>query len=310
MQASEAGGAASRKEEPNTDHQSLQSFESAGREATPPPTKRPASDTSEPRRNKRNRAPRDGDVRGLLAKAQSVRDLLALPGVQDYLQGATARGVLSGLQMQSYWAEGLPTALKRWAFDLTRRNMEDMYSRTWGWSNAEKRRELNHNEARFLVITEQGGNATEDADRGQQPVAFAHVRFVDEEGVPSVYLYELQLEPRVHRRGLGTVLMRAVEHIGTALQMRQSVLSVLKINEQAQRFYTQGLGYGIDWTSPDRDPSGACLYFILSKAIVDSSRDGGGRDRADGLSSPSSVPAPLAAAGNADNESDGVLEAP
>ena len=199
--------------------------------------------------------------------------------------------------MQSYWAEGLPAALKRWAFDLTRRNMEDMYSRTWGWSNAEKRRELNHNEARFLVITEQDGNAaaSNDQDAGSgQPVAFAHVRFVDEEGVPSVYLYELQLEPRVHRRGLGTALMRAVEHIGRALQLRQSVLSVLKINESAQRFYTKGLGYDIDWTSPDRDPSGECLYFILSKAIpvVDSSRDGAGSDR--DASSSLSVPVPLA----------------
>ena len=27
----------------------------------------------------------------------------------------------------------LPPALKPWAFDLTRRNMRDMYERTWGW---------------------------------------------------------------------------------------------------------------------------------------------------------------------------------
>ena len=27
----------------------------------------------------------------------------------------------------------LPPELKPWAFDLTRRNMRDMYERTWGW---------------------------------------------------------------------------------------------------------------------------------------------------------------------------------
>jgi ribosomal protein S18 acetylase RimI-like enzyme len=140
--------------------------------------------------------------------------------------------------------------------------MEELFSRSWGWSSAEIRRELNHNEARFLLLRERQA----EADEGP-PVAFAHIRFEDEEGVPSLYIYELQLEPRMHRRGIGTALMCIAECVGEALGMRQSVLTVLKINQPAHRFYTKGLGYGIDWTSPDRDPSSGCPYFILSKSL-------------------------------------------
>jgi GNAT superfamily N-acetyltransferase len=44
-------------------------------------------------------------------------------------------------------------------------------------------------------------------------VGFVHYRFVLEEDVPVLYVYELQLESRVQGKGLGKFLMELIELI-------------------------------------------------------------------------------------------------
>lgn len=45
------------------------------------------------------------------------------------------------------------------------------------------------------LSTQEGGD--------RRPAAYVHYRWEDEEGRPVLYCYEIQLEPRVQRKGLG-----------------------------------------------------------------------------------------------------------
>lgn len=67
--------------------------------------------------------------------------------------------------IQYFAAKTLQPEHLEWAFDLCKRNMEQLYATAWGWNDKIKRKELTHPEARFLLVFQQ-----------QQPVAFVHLR--------------------------------------------------------------------------------------------------------------------------------------
>ena len=156
---------------------------------------------------------------------------------------------------RGYVVDQLPDRLRRWCFDLTKRNMEAMYERTWGWSNPEKRRELAHSDARFIVAFR--------GFRVRVPLGFVHFRFEveDSDGTPVAYVYELQVEDDARGRGVGRALMARVESIAENTRMARTMLTVLKTNAAAARFYER-LGYVEDRDTP-RDE--ACHYIILTK---------------------------------------------
>ena len=54
--------------------------------------------------------------------------------------------------------------------------------------------ELEDEDARFLILRRRSEGEGEG-----EAVGYVHFRFVDEEGAAVLYVYELQLEPRVHR---------------------------------------------------------------------------------------------------------------
>jgi len=57
-----------------------------------------------------------------------------------------------------------PTA-HEWAMTLTTLNMKRMYQRAeCGWDEKEKRAELSHPDARYFIITDSGGDGTEDEE--------------------------------------------------------------------------------------------------------------------------------------------------
>ena len=146
---------------------------------------------------------------------------------------------------------------REWMYALTERNMRKMYEQTWGWNSLEKRRELNHQCAKFVVVRmkEKGKDVAE-------PKAFVHFRFeVDDDDVASVYIYELQVEQTMKRSGLGKVLMQACERIGVGLGLKHMALTVLKTNEGARAFYAK-----IGYEETDHAPTGA-HYVILRKKI-------------------------------------------
>jgi len=99
------------------------------------------------------------------------------------------------------------------------------------------------------------------------PVAFLCFRFVLEGALEVLYVYELQLEERAQRRGLGRHLMMCAELAARKLGMQAVVLTVLKANASALAFYTQRMKYAPDADSPSQcgDPDAA--HEILSKVV-------------------------------------------
>jgi ribosomal protein S18 acetylase RimI-like enzyme len=166
--------------------------------------------------------------------------------------------------------------IRDWMYALTETNMREMYEQTWGWNSLEKRRELNDQNAKFVLVFTQKKkreeekeeakvalNTTDDEDEDEEkPVAFAHYRFeVDDDDVASVYIYELQVEQTMKRSGLGRVLMRACEKIGCALGLKHAALTVLKTNQAARSFYAK-----IGYEETDHAPVDA-HYVIMRKRI-------------------------------------------
>ena len=211
----------------------------------------------------------------VVAAANAQRDVLRLvPERLRRLEGALPA------ELAGYSVSTMPEPLRRWAFDLTKRNMRDAYERTWGWNNREKRRELSHADARFLVAhvekhpketvlasrdDERRADATSPAS-SDDAVAFVHVRFeVEADDAPVVYAFELQCdaEKGARGKGLGRFLMRAAEAAGVAAGCSRGVLTVLKENTGARAFYEK-LGYVPD---PDTPADAACAYVILRKAL-------------------------------------------
>ncbi|NXF77196.1 NAA40 acetyltransferase, partial [Sclerurus mexicanus] len=93
---------------------------------------------------------------------------------------------------------GLEPSTLDWAFELTKANMQTLYEQSeWGWKEREKREELRDERAWYLLAR----------DPDTAPVAFSHFRFDVEAGDEVLYCYEVQLESRVRRRGLGKVTL-------------------------------------------------------------------------------------------------------
>jgi GNAT superfamily N-acetyltransferase len=105
--------------------------------------------------------------------------------------------------------------------------MEGPYGSEWQEEEKVKRREMVDPEARYIfvhevvnsnaddmttVLTEEDTSTSRQEDSGPL-VGFVHYRFVLEEDVPVLYVYELQLESRVQGKGLGKFLMELIELI-------------------------------------------------------------------------------------------------
>ena len=229
------------------------SAEAGDAEGDPPRERGEAGRAEQKRKRKRD----EPSPRELVAAANAARDVAALVGTAAKL-GPTMMGSSSSdgpSATRGYVVDQLPDRLRRWCFDLTKRNMEAMYERTWGWSNPEKRRELAHSDARFIVAFR--------GDDDDGPMGFVHFRFEveDSDGTPVAYVYELQVEDDARGRGVGRALMARVESIAENTRMARTMLTVLKTNAAAARFYER-LGYGEDRDTP-RDE--ACHYVILTK---------------------------------------------
>ncbi|KAM6394737.1 N-alpha-acetyltransferase 40 [Rhynochetos jubatus] len=153
---------------------------------------------------------------------------------------------------------GLEPATLEWAFELTKANMQTLYEQSeWGWKEREKREELRDDRAWYLIAR----------DPVAGPVAFSHFRFDVECGDEVLYCYEVQLERRVRRRGLGKFLLQILQLVANSTQMKKVMLTVFKHNPGAYQFFRQALQFEVDATSPS--VSGCCgddaSYEILSR---------------------------------------------
>ncbi|XP_072345657.1 N-alpha-acetyltransferase 40 [Scyliorhinus torazame] len=126
----------------------------------------------------------------------------------------------------------------------------------WGWKDREKEEEMRDERAWYLVARE-----------GAMPTAFSHFRFDVECGEEVLYCYEVQLECRVRRKGLGKFLMQILQLLANSSQMKKVVLTVFKHNRPAYQFFRHAMQFDIDESSPSlsgccRDD---CSYEILSR---------------------------------------------
>ncbi|MCV4691255.1 GNAT family N-acetyltransferase, partial [Escherichia coli] len=68
------------------------------------------------------------------------------------------------------------------------------------------------------------------------PVAFSHFRFDVECGDEVLYCYEVQLESKVRRKGLGKFLIQILQLMANSTQMKKVMLTVFKHNHGAYQF--------------------------------------------------------------------------
>lgn len=89
--------------------------------------------------------------------------------------------------------------------------------------------------------------------------AFVHFRFDIEDLIEVLYVYEVQLEKSVRRKGLGKYLMGFMETLAFHYKMKSVVLTVLKSEEDVVKFYFSQQ-YEIEPYTPED-----AFYYILGK---------------------------------------------
>ena len=107
-----------------------------------------------------------------------------------------------------------------------------------------------------------GADADGSADGASSDlVGFASFRFVTQETLRIVYLFELQLEQAYRRRGLGTALLHAVRQSGLTASRQGLLLTVHVRRRHHPSGARQGKGReggGMCWPLPIRGQLGAC----------------------------------------------------
>lgn len=99
--------------------------------------------------------------------------------------------------------------------------MEGEYGSDWAVEEKVKRKELVAPSSRYIFVYEVLNASASEVERtitnsleNRGPmVGFVHYRFVIEDDLPLLYVYELQLESRVQGKGLGKFLMHLIEII-------------------------------------------------------------------------------------------------
>ena len=164
------------------------------------------------------------------------------------------------LKLNFYVSSSLPDARLAECLALFETNMGEFYKNSsWGLDMTEKAGELKHKNARFLLLLGEGSSLA----------GFVHFRFeYDDEEHPSqavVYVYEIQIDKKYRRQGLGKKIMAIIEEIAQKAAMPKVMLTCLKSNKAASGFY-QGLEYTLDETDPSNfnEPVD---YEILSRKL-------------------------------------------
>lgn len=170
--------------------------------------------------------------------------------------------------------------LKQYIQKLLKVNMEGPYGSEWPTEEKVKRREMVAPEARYIFVYEDtnvDGSEISSMPKNEKSsshkdavVGFAHYRFIKEEEVPVLYVYELQLDSCVQGKGLGKFLMDLVERIAIKNSVGAVMLTVQKKNLLAMNFYMAKLGYIVSSISPSKVYPLTGLetnYEILCKAF-------------------------------------------
>lgn len=142
---------------------------------------------------------------------------------------------------------------------LFEENMGDLYrTSSWGLNMGEKTKELQHENARFLLLLT---NANELG-------GFVHFRFeYDDDEKPSrgvLYLYEIQISAKFRSQGVGTKVMGLIERIAVFAELPYVMLTAFR-QSRAAKFY-KDLKYSIDETDPS-NYNEVVDYQIFSRKV-------------------------------------------
>lgn len=145
-------------------------------------------------------------------------------------------------------------------FNILQTNMKSIYESTsWGWEEAQKRKEMFAPASRFILLV----NPADETDI----LAFSMFRFEwdDEEEPehPVLFCYEVQVPAAHQKRGFGRVLMQMLLKIAAHCRMWKTMLTCFKANEAANAFYRR-IGFGVDVNSPSGFGHTGEPYEILS----------------------------------------------
>jgi len=189
----------------------------------------------------------------LVKAANSVEDPLeTLPSFKKYEK----KGMNVVLSAERVTELDEPT--KDWLMDLITRNMKALYEKSdWGWKTANKKEEMFDDRAWYLLAR--------DMDNGGDLVAFSHFRYDMDYDDEVLYIYEIQLEDAVRRKGLGRFMMQVLEVMAFKADMRKIMVTLFKHNPAAQKFFKEALKYEIDETCPVDDVYEQYDYQIVSK---------------------------------------------
>lgn len=161
-------------------------------------------------------------------------------------------------------APNLDADTTKWAFSLTKSNMEDLYIASgWGWSDKQKKDEMTDDAAWYLIAR----------DDNKLPVALVHFRFDMDFDDEVVYCYEVQLTESVRRKGLGKFLVQILQLLAHKNKMTKLMCTIFKENTSSKKFFMDKLNFTVDETSPEDTYAEAFYieekysYLILSKLI-------------------------------------------
>ncbi|KAI4160246.1 MAG: hypothetical protein L6R39_000241 [Caloplaca ligustica] len=146
-------------------------------------------------------------------------------------------------------------------FDLVASTSANAYAASSiGWSTVKKRKEMKLPDLRYLLVHQ---DACVEG--------FLSFMLTYEDGHETVYCYELHIDARLQKQGIGKHLMSLMEHIGSSAGVKKSMLTVFVENGAALRFYEK-LGYTEDAYSPEprKLRNGTVkmpTYKILSKSL-------------------------------------------
>lgn len=153
-----------------------------------------------------------------------------------------------------------------------------------GWSPTKKRKEMKLPDMRYLIARRGSRDAAPETSaeaQGEMILGFLSFMVTYENGKEVIYCYEIHLSPSAQGLGLGGLLMRTLEDIGSRVGLEKAMLTVFKSNSKALRSYER-LGFGVDEYSPQprRLRNGRVKeadYLILSKTFNETPQDYSGQ---------------------------------
>ncbi|KAK4046060.1 hypothetical protein OIV83_006383 [Microbotryomycetes sp. JL201] len=200
----------------------------------------------------------------LVIQTQASRQALTLATVVlAFDADADARSVL----VQVFTTKTLPLELREWIWSLFLSNMQELYEASHdGFDPEAKRRELFEPTSRFFVARSHSNKG----DQESSLLGYVIYRYDTEEtsgteDADVVYCYELQLEERSRRQGVGTLLMDLLFQTAKDFRMDKVMLTVFKSNKNAVAFYER-TGHATDELDPSCFGRHDADYRIMSRA--------------------------------------------